>query len=360
MVRVDEAVDLANDEADLAAEALVETLSAELPLDPEGRPKIVEVRFVVEEDWSGVRLDHYLKAKIRRLSRTRIQDIIRTELTGPNGRRMKPHSPVMAGDTILIHRPARPEPSCPRTFEVLASDPDYLVIDKPAGLAVHASARYYFNTLTRVLRERFPAEPLQIAHRLDRETSGCLIVARSKEAATLLKGAFARRAVTKTYLALVYGTPSWPEDAGTVIDLPLALADASSSRLRVRMEAAPGRADALAAVTHVKIVRRANDVTLVACRPVTGRQHQIRAHLAAVGHPIVGDKLYAHGDEAFARYCDRQTSITDDEVRAEFGLARQALHAASLRFPHPRSGEEVLVESPLPEDIRAYLATKGG
>lgn len=338
---------------------LIQTLADEDVADDKSRPEVVLVRFVVEEDFHGFRLDHYLKSKIRRLSRTRIQDIIRTQLEGPGGRRMKPHSPVLAGDALLIRRPARPEPPCPRTFGILLDDPTFLVIDKPAGLPVHASARYYFNTLTRVLRERFPDQPLQIAHRLDRETSGCLVVARGKTAATALKGAFERRVVTKTYLALVLGDPAWPEGEDHVIDVPLALADPTVSRLRIRMVPATGRPDALPAVTRVTVVQRAVGIALVSCHPVTGRQHQIRAHLAAAGHPIVGDKLYAHGDEAFARYCDRQLDVTEEEVRAEFGMARQALHASSIRFPHPSTGEPVTVSSPLPDDMRTFLAARG-
>ena len=326
-------------------------------LDAEGRPRIIEVRFVVEDDYHGARLDHYLKRKIRRLSRTRIQEIIRTQLEGPDGRRMKPHSPVSAGDRLLIRRPARPEPVCPRTFTVLCEDPDFIVIDKPAGLPVHATARYYFNTLTRLLAERFPGSGLQIAHRLDRETSGCLRCARGKTAAAFLKGAFERRRVEKTYLAVVHGDPPWADDEERIIDVPLELAGPGVSRLNVRMvPAAPG--EGLAATTVVRVVERrpARGCALLSCRPLTGRQHQIRAHLSAIGLPIVGDKLYTHGDEAFARFCDR--AVTRDSsaaAAAEFGLSRQALHAARLRFPHPRTGEPVVVESPLPAEIRAYL-----
>jgi 23S rRNA pseudouridine1911/1915/1917 synthase len=106
----------------------------------------------------------------------------------------------------------------------------------------------------------------------------------------------------------------------------------------------------------VRVVERHAGCALVACRPRTGRQHQIRAHLAAVGHAIVGDKLYAHGDEAFVRWSDRAAEMGDDELRREFGMARQALHAAEITFPHPRSGAPLTVRAPLPADFAAYLA----
>ena len=138
-----------------------------------------------------------------------------------------------------------------------------------------------------------------------------------------------------------------------LIDLPLRLCDPDTSRLRVRMEVARGQADALPAQTRVAVVETAARCTLVACRPLTGRQHQLRAHLAAIGHPIVGDKLYAHGDDAFAAYCDG--ALDSAAVVARFGMARQALHAAAITFPHPRTGAAVTVESPLPEDMRGYL-----
>src|SRR5690606_1075389 len=135
-----------------------------------------------EESCAGHRVDHYLARKIPRLSRTRLQEIIRTQLVGPGGRRLKPSSPVREGDELIIRRPARPEPAVPRDFTVLHDDEQVMVIDKPAGLPVHASAKFYFNTLTRVLSERYPGQGLQIAHRLDRETSGVFVIARGRAA----------------------------------------------------------------------------------------------------------------------------------------------------------------------------------
>jgi 23S rRNA pseudouridine1911/1915/1917 synthase len=315
-------------------------------LDEDGNPRIVERRFTVEEAFHGFRVDHYLKRKIPRLSRTKLQEIVRTQLSRGDGRRLKPHSPVAFGDQLIIRRPARPEPPCPRRFDVLYGDDDMLVIDKPAGLPVHVSAKFYFNTLTRVLAERFPGQPLQICHRLDRETSGCLVVARHRDAAARLKAAFSDKRARKTYLALIHGIPAWEERE---IDLPLGLVDAARCRIGVRMEV---RANALPALTRARVIDRAGQVALVECRPITGRQHQIRAHLAAVGHPIVGDKLYAHGDHAFADYCER--GLTPD-LLARFGLPRHALHAASITVPHPAHGGPISVDSPLPGELRQFF-----
>jgi 23S rRNA pseudouridine1911/1915/1917 synthase len=326
-------------------------------LDAHGNRRIVERRFVVEERFHGHRLDHYLKRKIPRLSRTKLQRIIRSQLEPVRGRTLKPHSAVMTGDVIIMRTPARPEPPCPRTFTVLHDDPQMMVIDKPAGLPVHASARYYFNTLTRVLSERYPGQDVQICHRLDRETSGLLVLARGRQAAARIKGAFAAHKVQKTYLAVVHGQPPWPDGPppgptppgnSHAIDLPLGLVRNPDALIDIRMEV---RHDASPATTLVWVVERCPGHALVACVPVTGRQHQIRAHLAAVGHAIVGDKLYAHGDEAFARFCDQ--GMTPD-LASLFQLPRHALHAACIAVPHP-DGPTVKVTSSLPADLRAFL-----
>src|SRR5688572_16323818 len=193
-------------------------------LDEHGKPRIVERHLIVPPELAGLRLDHFVKTQITRLSRTKIQQIIDTQLRREDGFAPKPATSVAAGEHYIIRREARPEPPCPRTFGVLHEDARMRVIDKPAGLPVHASAKFYFNTLTRVLAERYPDEPeLQICHRLDRETSGCLVVARDRDAATVIKGAFATKdKVTKQYVALVHGEPPWDDE--TIIDIPLRLA----------------------------------------------------------------------------------------------------------------------------------------
>ena len=334
-------------------------LSSHLAAD--GSPKIIERHLTVSPELAGLRLDHYIKTQITRLSRTRIQQVITTQLSRVNAPgTLKPATIVAANDHYIIRRPARREPPCPRTLTVVHSDARCYVIDKPAYLPVHASAKFYFNTLTRVLDERFPDEPeLQICHRLDRETSGCLVVARDRAASAILKQAFATKTqITKEYLAVVHGQPPW--DDTHVLDIPLRVAlPGDPTRLpHVRMLCGPGGQQA---ITKVRVERRSpsarpespDGYALVRCTLVTGRQHQIRAHLAHVGYPIVGDKLYAHGDDAFMRFCDE--GLVPD-LAALFVLPRHALHAASIAFPHP-DGSRVSAASPLPADMAALLGT---
>lgn len=291
----------------------------------------------------GWRLDHFLKYRIGRLSRTRIQAIIGTQIS-LGGRRARPAAAVHAGETIFLTRPAPVEPDVPRSFEVLYEDESVLVIDKPAGLPMHTTAKFWRNTLVAVLRERYPGEHTEICHRIDRETSGVMLIARTPEAGSRLKTAFARRAVTKRYLALCKGAPP---DHG-VVDLPLKLLD---SPTHLMMGPA---ADGQPAVTRFEVVRRFADHALVAASPETGRQHQIRVHLATIGHPLVGDKLYGAGERYFMEACDKGVS---PELLSRFdGLARHALHAERLTFPHPVTQLPMTVSCPLPADLIDYMA----
>jgi 23S rRNA pseudouridine1911/1915/1917 synthase len=284
--------------------------------------------------------------------------VIETQLRRTDGHKAKPSTSVVAGEHYIIRREAKAEPPCPRTFTVLHEDRRMMIIDKPAGLPVHSTAKFYFNTLTRVMFERFPNEPeLQIGHRLDRETSGCLVLARDREAAAFLKSAIAektplRRAgsTTKEYLAIVHGQPPW--DAETVLDIPLRLsAPHDATKLpHVRMLPDPR---GQSAITRVRVEGRSGRFALVRCVLVTGRQHQIRAHLAHTGYGIVGDKLYTHGDDAFIEYCATGLSPALAEL---FLLPRHALHAARITLPHPEGGS-VTAHAQLPTDLAGLLAS---
>jgi|SRR5688572_18380140 len=319
-------------------------------LDEHGKPRIVERHLIVPPELAGLRLDHFVKTQITRLSRTKIQAIIETQLRREDGFAPKPATSVAAGEHYIIRREARPEPPAPRTFTVLHEDARMRIIDKPAGLPVHASAKFYFNTLTRVLSERYPDEAeQQLCHRLDRETSGCLVLARDREAAAFLKGAIAAKdKTTKQYLAVVHGLPPW--DTETTLDTSLRLSTAADPTRIPTVRVLPDPRG-LTAITRVRVEQRSDRYALVRCTLVTGRQHQIRVHLAVAGYPIVGDKIYTHGDDAFVEYCDEGLT---PELAELFVLPRHALHAARITVPHPEGGT-VTADAPLPADMAALL-----
>jgi 23S rRNA pseudouridine1911/1915/1917 synthase len=310
---------------------------------PEGH---VRIELLVPPDRDGWRLDRFLCWKIPRLSRTRAQRIIREQASTLEGKPLRPNHIVRAGERFRIVRPAPPEPDHPTEVPTLYEDEHLLVLDKPALLAVHPTARYFKGTVTSILRARYGDARPRITHRLDRETSGILVCARTRSAERSVKRQFEERRVHKEYLAIVRGVPAWDE---TVVDVPLRPAE--TGRLRVRMEVAPAGLG-LAARTHVRVVERVQGAALVVASPETGRQHQIRVHLAAAGFPVVADKLYAHDEAHFLDYYEDGMT---DALLAEYGLARQALHAHRLALTHPATGEPLLVESPLPEDLRTYL-----
>lgn len=305
---------------------------------------IMPLALRVSPECDGWRLDHFLKQRIRRMSRTKICTVIATQVRLSSGRQPRPALIVRTGDTIHIDRPAPIEPEVPRHFEILAEDAYFIAIDKPAGLPMHTTAKFWKNTLVALLRERYPEERLQICHRIDRETSGVLLVARTHEAASFLKRAFARRAIKKTYLALVHGIPAQAEG---VIDAPMRLVD---SKTHLLMGIEP---DGLPAVTRYRVQKTFAEHALLEAFPESGRQHQIRVHLAFLGHPIVGDKLYGASEQAFMDYCD--SGMTPALLDLFDGFPRHALHATRLIFPHPKTGELITVESPLPDDIRSYM-----
>lgn len=244
----------------------------------------------------------------------------------------------------MLVRPPFEEPTVPLYFDVLHEDDAVLAIDKPAGLPVHPSATYHKNTLTYLLRQRYGPDAPQIAHRLDRETSGLLVCGRTREAERALKGDFENRRVQKRYVAIVRGR--MPDDVGR-IELPM---DRAKEGLHILMEVTP-EGEGYPSVTRYRVLARRNDATLVALAPESGRQHQLRVHLSAIGFPIIGDKLYGpEGVQTFLDYIE--TGMTDD-LRARLGHDRQALHAFELQFTHPSSGLPTTLRAPLSDDLVA-------
>jgi 23S rRNA pseudouridine1911/1915/1917 synthase len=290
---------------------------------------------VVPAEAAGERLDVFLATHAgSRAAAQRLIDAGRVTVDG--AARAKRHV-LEGGETVAVVRPERAEePEMPEApFAIAYEDEHLLVVDKPAGVVVHPARGHRQGTLVQALAGRVaggddPERP-GVVHRLDRDTSGLLVMARSDAAHAALKAALKRHAIVREYLALVEGRP--PARSGT-IDAPL------GRDRRVRTRISTDTDDARAAVTHFEVERALPEDTLLRVRLETGRTHQIRAHLLAIGHPVAGDREYGGA--------------------GRHGLARQFLHAARLAFPHPLGGAAVDVRSPLPPDLEAALRRAGG
>ncbi|HSZ12327.1 MAG TPA: RluA family pseudouridine synthase [Rhizomicrobium sp.] len=297
---------------------------------------------------AGRRLDLFLAERVPELSRSRIQELIREGRVHVDGRIAKASHRISAGEAIEIEVLPRPAPVAQPEdlpLELLHVDDDFVVVNKPAGMVVHAGAGHSSGTLVNALLHRLGnlsttggALRPGIVHRLDRETSGTMVVARNDKAHEHLAEAFRSRNVRKVYLALVHG--KMPRDSGTI-----ALPISRDSRRRTRMtaRAAKGRH----ARTDWRVVARLDRATLVEVSLHTGRTHQIRAHFAAIGHPVVGDTLY--GAPRALRAGSRNLP----------SLERNFLHAARIGFSHPSTGAWVEVRAPLPPDLRVYFEEVG-
>jgi 23S rRNA pseudouridine1911/1915/1917 synthase len=301
---------------------------------------------VVPPAAAGERLDRYLTGLGQHGSRSRVQRLIEAGRVRLNGKVVKAGFLLRAGDEVAVEvaeaeeeSPATRPPPEDIPLAVLHEDQDLLVIDKPAGLVVHPAPGHWRGTLVGALLHRWqggdPGLDLGrpgIVHRLDRDTSGVLVIGRTPETVALLSAEFKARRVEKEYLAVVWRCPR-PRDG--VIDRPIGRHPRQRKRMAVREG---GRA----AVTHYEVTEDFGDLAVVRLRPETGRTHQLRVHLAALGHPLLGDRVYG-----------RVRNVADDLLRA---FPRHALHAASLAFLHPRTGEAIRFEAPLPEDLGALLA----
>ena len=246
-------------------------------------------------------------------------------------------------------RPTRAEPDTPAGFTALYCDAAILVVDKPAGLPVHPSSRYVHGTLVGRLRERYGEGFAAPVHRLDRETSGLVLCARTSAAARALGKAFLRGAVQKEYLAIACGAPASDE---LWVDAPIAVGGALV-RIAVRIDRSHGQPARTRFVVEERLARDGELFTLLRAFPMTGRQHQIRVHLRAAGLPLLGDKIYGHDEACYDRFT--RFALTADD-RARLRLPRQALHAARLSFVHPLTGAEVCFVAPLPADLSAFIA----
>ncbi len=311
-------------------------------------------RLRVSAEHAGQRLDVFVQTQLRHTSRTRAQRIIAGSAYDALGRRVKASDRVREGEEILLWREPFEDDEEQPPLPVLYEDPHLLVIDKPPLVAVHPTARYHKHTVIARLRADRPGETPTLVHRLDRETSGILLVARTLQADRAFKRLLEDRSlglegppVKKIYLAISKGVP--PEG---LVELPLELDAGNPMRVKMRV-AAPGTGQL--ARTGVTIVETRAGYSLVRCELHTGRQHQIRVHLAALGCPVVGDKLYGPDETLLARAADKK--LTDGDLE-KLELARHALHAHRYALPHAVTGDALDLESPLPADLLAFWETR--
>ena len=323
------------------------------------------VAYEVEPNYSGWTLAAYVAEKLKRpMTQDRLERLLRSRALVHGEANLGPETLIWPGLRFSLRKRSPGDLGEPPPVPVVFEDEAVLVVDKPAGLALHPTARYHLTTLTWALQDRHrnaQGQKPDPAHRLDRETSGLVACGRTPFFTGRLKASFAARQVGKSYLALAEGAP--PQERFEV-DAPLAL---GGGRVKVKMRVDPAGQPAL---TAFQVVQRYLDsagrpLTLLRCAPQTGRQHQIRAHLMAAGFPLVGDKLYGPSEEIFLRLAESggtpaPPGMFDDLItpqeRAALRLWRQALHADDLSFPHPLTGETVRFTSPLPTDIADLIA----
>ncbi len=326
--------------------------------------------------------------------------------------KIKPSTPLLKGDIVNVLSTRSKEPEVNFNYQVMFEDDDLIVINKPPNLPVHPAGRYFFNTLLIHLKTRgFTSasnteKDYYLVHRIDKETSGILLLAKTREACNLLTAQFRNRETDKYYLAIVRGKPAQDE-----FDVADAIGKRKGAAIGLKMYGVPESEGGLSALTHFEKVETRGDYTLMACFPRTGRQHQIRVHADLSGLPLVGDKLYGMSEEdclvLLDYHADLRTFVTQDDDSEDVGdesgtsktneqsedldasndeseeiidtpdeedvaselpkseryleiersllLPRHALHAAGLRFKHPRTGAEMVFESGLPDDLRAFF-----
>lgn len=320
---------------------------------PDGVPEgsVVTVMRVPPE-CAGMRLDRFVQTQLKRTSRTRAQKIVAAGCFSPEARALRGNDRVKSEQFVLLWRAPWDEKAPDVEVPVIYEDAHLVAVNKPPGIPVHPTARYHASTVVKLLEAARPGDHLRLSHRIDRETSGALLLARTLEADRLVKIQFeARQTVDKHYVAITWG---WPPEDRFRVELPLELDPTSKLKVKMRV-ARPG--EGLASRTGCEVLgRRSSPLTgrryaMVRCHLETGRQHQIRLHLSSLGFPLVGEKLYGGDEGLFTRGADGELT---DEDRAALELPRHALHAERLSLNHPITGERVLIVAPLPADLRDF------
>lgn len=294
--------------------------------------------FLVPEEQEDIRIDRYLAETCENLSRSYIQKLLKDGEVLVDGKAVKASYKVCSGDQVIVDIPEAVEPEIlaeDMDLDILYEDPDVILVNKPKGMVVHPAAGHYSGTLVNGLMAHCKDQLSGIngvmrpgiVHRIDRDTTGVLIVCKNDFAHNAVAAQLKEHSITRRYLALVHGVIK--EDEGTV-NAPIGRHPTERKKMSINEK--NGRH----AVTHYRVLRRFSHYTYIECRLETGRTHQIRVHMASIGHPLLGDEVYG------PRKC-------------LFSLQGQTLHAAVLGFVHPRTGEYLEFQAPLPEYFEKLL-----
>jgi 23S rRNA pseudouridine955/2504/2580 synthase len=291
----------------------------------------------VGENGVGQRIDNYLLRILKGVPKSHVYRILRSGEVRVNSGRIKPEYRLKAGDKVRVPpiRTAAPKPAVLRPLQlpIVYEDEALIVIDKPSGVAVHGGSGVSFGAIESLRAERPQAKFLELAHRLDRDTSGLLIVAKKRSALVELHRMLREGEVEKIYLAVAKGVPKQPE-----FEIRESLHKYVTSQGERRVAVREG---GKAAATKVRLLKQGDSSSLLELRLLTGRTHQIRVHLAHAGHPVLGDDKY--GDFPLNHGLEKQ------------GVKRLFLHAASLAFKHPISGAALAFKAPLPEEMKGFI-----
>ena len=338
-------------------------------MDESANPHSQSIEVPIEA--AGQRLDQFLAAQLEGVSRSRVQLLMDQGDVLVNGQKEKASMKLRGSERIVITGEARPAPLKATAedipLDVVYEDADLAVLNKPAGMMVHAGSGQNEDarskgTLVNALLYRFKKLSSTggdlrpgIVHRLDKDTSGLIVVAKNDRAHAALGEMFSTRQIRKTYLALVQGSVERPK--GTIN-----AAVARDPVRRTRMTTQPNE-NARSAVSHYEVVRRLSSrfgkFTLLRVRIETGRTHQIRVHVASIGHPVVGDTLYGGAGQLTDQVAAQAAQSKAARRKAEperLKLGRNFLHAAKLEFPHPTTGKLLQLEAPLPPELESFLA----
>jgi len=317
-------------------------------------PEETELRSKIAGQQAGKSLLDFLSGRFRYQTKEAWEKLVLEGKVTVNGARTGPDHPLQKGDWVA-YSVVLNEPAVDKGIQIVHEEDSFLVADKPGQLPSHADGNFIKNTFIYLINERLKGGgwkgEAHLAHRLDRETSGLMVVAKDRQSHRRLADQFEKGAVEKEYLAIARG--KMEKDS---FEVQGAIGKDPDSQVSIRHKVLPeGTAFSKPSWTHFEKLQDLRDSTLLRCVPKTGRTNQIRVHLDSVGHPLVGDKLYGRSDGEFLEFVHHVKAGGDSAFGGKLGAARHLLHASKLAFQHPVTGQKVVFESKMPADFQTFI-----